>query len=139
MTRIVLDASVALSWFFEDEITSYASSVAGFIQEDRAIAPIIWPLEMANAMATAVRRGRFPESRVLLMMDALRRLPIDIDQGMPPVSLAQVALPLAVSHRISAYDASYLELAIRHGLPLSTQDRRLRDAAVAAGVQVFQP
>jgi predicted nucleic acid-binding protein len=58
---------------------------------------------------------------------------------MEPELLARVTLNLGLAHRLSAYDASYLELAIRRGLPLATLDQRLRDAAVAAGVQFFQP
>jgi predicted nucleic acid-binding protein len=139
MTRFVLDASVALTWFFEDEFTPYADEVAILMLQNQAIAPIIWPLEIANAMLTAVRRGRFPESRVPSMMYALRRLPIKVELDVSPMELAQAAATLGLPHRLSAYDASYLELALRRGVPLATQDRQLRDAAVAAGVQVFQP
>jgi len=67
------------------------------------------------------------------------RLRVDFDQGIDPEYLARIALNLGLTYRLSAYDASYLELAIRRGLPLATLDQRLRDAAMAAGVQSFQP
>lgn len=139
MTRCVLDASVALAWVFADEFSSYADAVAALVLRNQAIAPIIWPLEMANAMLTAVRRGRFPESRVPSAIDALRPLPVRVDQDASPMALAEAASVLGVTHRLSAYDASYLELAVRRGLPLATLDERLKRAAGTAGVAAFQP
>ena len=139
MTAFVLDASATLPLMFEDESSAYSDAVADSLQASQAVAPIIWPLEIANAILTAVRRGRIPGADVPLLYATMKRLQVDIDRDIDPEHLARVALNVGMAHRLSAYDASYLELAIRRGLPLATQDRRLRDAAAAAGVQFFQP
>lgn len=138
MSLFVIDASVALAWFFEDEYSPYAEAIANLLLQGQAIAPIIWPLEMANAMLTSMRRGRFPESQALSMIDALRRLPVVLDQDIAPMALAQAALGLGATYRLSAYDASYLELAVRRGLPLATLDARLKQAASATGLPILQ-
>jgi predicted nucleic acid-binding protein len=96
-------------------------------------------LEVVNAMLTAVRRGRIPGEDVPLVFGTMQRFRVEIDRGIDPEHLARVTLNLGVAHQLSSYDATYLELAIRRGLPLATLDRRLRDAAGAAGVQFFQP
>jgi predicted nucleic acid-binding protein len=138
MTAFVLDASVALSWFFEDEFSPYAEAVSSILPRSQAVAPVIWPLEMTNALLTAIRRGRSPEAQAPSMTDAIRRLRIDIDQGTSPESLAQAALTLGLAHHISAYDTIYLELALRRNLPLATQDERLKRAASTVRVVILQ-
>jgi predicted nucleic acid-binding protein len=139
VTPFVLDASVALSWFFDDEFSPYSSAIAEIMPRSQAVVPIIWPLEMANGFLTAFRRGRLQETKVAALIGALGRLRIDVDNGIAPESLAQATLTLGIAHRVSAYDASYLEVAMRRGLPLATQDERLMRAASAAGVDLLQP
>jgi predicted nucleic acid-binding protein len=139
VTSFVLDASVALSWFFEDEFSPYSEAVAEIMPKSQAVVPIIWPLEMANAMVTAVRRGRIEAAAAPASIGAMNQLQINIDRGIALESLAQVTLMLGITHRVSAYDASYLELAMRRGLPLATQDERLARAAAAAGVEILRP
>ena len=87
----------------------------------------------------AVRRGRIDELLANRIRSTLDRLPIDVEVGAAGAALGLKILNLGISYGLSAYDASYLELAIRRGLPLATQDQRLRDAAAAAGVPFFQP
>jgi predicted nucleic acid-binding protein len=139
VTPFVLDASVALSWFFDDEFSPYSDSIAEIMPQSQAVVPIIWPLEMANGFLTGFRRERLEETKVAALIGALGRLRIDIDNGIAPESLAQATLTLGIAHRVSAYDASYLEVAMRRGLPLATQDERLRRAANAAGIDIMQP
>lgn len=139
MTRFVLDASVALTWIFADEFTDYSQFVSEILNEGEAYVPVIWPLEVANGVLNAVRRGRFLTSDIQRFLGDLAHLPIEIESGIELETLGQTTLALALPHRLSAYDASYLELAIRRGLPLATQDRKLADAAVAAGVELLQP
>ena len=139
MIPFVLDASVALSIIFEDEFSSYSDAVAEVMKRGRAVVPIIWPLEIANAILTAVRRGRIPGADAPLLIGTMDRLPVDIDRGIAPEFLARATLSLGIAHRVSAYDASYLELAMRRGLSLATQDERLLRAAAAAGIGILQP
>ena len=139
MSPFVLDASVALSIIFEDEFSPYSDAVAEIMKRGRAVVPVVWPLEIANALLTAVRRGRIPAADAPLLIGTMDRLPVDIDRGIAPEFLAQATLTVGLAHRVSAYDASYFELAMRRGLPLATQAERLTRAAAAAGIAVMQP
>ena len=139
MIPFVLDASVALSWFFDDEFSSYSDSIAEIMPRSQVVVPIVWPLEMANGFLTAFRRGRLPETKAPALIGTINRLRVTIDQGIAPEFLAQATLTVGLAHRVSAYDASYLELAMRRGLPLATQDERLIRAADAAGIDILRP
>ena len=131
----VLDNSVAMAWCFEDEATEYADRILDRLVSEAALTPAIWPLEAANAVLVGARRQRLQLADTVRFLDLLRSLPIAVaalplDQAMGPV------LELARTFTLSAYDASYLELAMREGVPLATQDARLRVAATAAGVSL---
>jgi predicted nucleic acid-binding protein len=139
MIPFVLDASVALSIIFEDEFSSYSNDVAEIMSRSRAVVPIVWPLEIANAILTAVRRQRIPREDAPMLIGSMDRLPVDIDRGIAPEFLTSSTLTVGLAHRVSAYDASYLEVAMRRGLPLATQDERLIRAADAAGIEILQP
>src|SRR5215212_620364 len=139
MTSFVLDTSVALSWFFDDEFSSYSASIAELMPRSQALVPIVWPLEMANGFLTAFRRGRLPETKAPALIGALDRLRVDIDRGIALEFLTQATLTIGIAHRLSAYDASYLELAMRRAIPIATQDERLLRAASAAGIEILQP
>ncbi|CAN5698136.1 type II toxin-antitoxin system VapC family toxin [soil metagenome] len=131
----VLDSSVTLTWCFEDEATEYADRVLDLFNRDSALAPAIWPLEIANALRTAERRGRLHQAdstRFAVLLDAL---PISVE-SVPLNRALGVVLDIARTYEMTSYDASYLEIAMRMGLPLATQDRRLIDAAERAGVQL---
>lgn len=139
MIPFVLDASVALSIIFEDEFSSYSDAVAEVLKRSHAVVPMVWPLEIANAILTAVRRGRIPKADAPLLIGTVDRLRVTIDRGMAPEFLTQATLTVGLAHRLSAYDSSYLELAMRRGLPLATQDERLMRAASAAGIDILHP
>ena len=139
MTLCVLDASVALAWSFKDEVSPYATFIVRSAKSARAVGPVIWPLEVNNALISAVRRERIDELVANRIRDTLDRLPVDIDSEIAVASLGQRILRLGIEHGLSAYDASYLELAMRRGLPLATQDERLLRAAGAAGIEILQP
>ena len=129
----VIDASVALAWHFEDEPSAYADQVLERLREDRSLVPSVWPLEIANALAVAERRGRLTSARVARAVELYLELPISPQDIGAPLALGPV-LDLARAQGLSAYDAAYLELAMREGLPLATQDARLRAAASRVGV-----
>jgi predicted nucleic acid-binding protein len=109
------------------------------IKNAHAVAPIIWPLEVNNALISAVRRDRIDELVANRIRNTLDRLSVDIDSEIAVASLGQTILRLGIEHGLSAYDVSYLELAMRRGLPLATQDERLMRAAGAAGIEILQP
>lgn len=131
--NFVLDASVTLSWAFEDERTDEALAVLDRLGRSEAVTSAIWPLEVANALLSAERARRIEPDAANRFAALLLDLPIVIDpveRRRPLDSVRQ----LARTHALSAYDGSYLELALRLGIPLATLDARLGDAARAAGV-----
>lgn len=132
---IVVDASVVLAWYFEDEVSAYAERVLDMVAEGGAIVPSIWPLEVANALATGERRRRLTPAKVAGAVEAFQDLAVDVREVPTRQALGPV-LELARDHKLSAYDASYLELAAREGLPLATQDEDMRKAAAAAGAAI---
>jgi predicted nucleic acid-binding protein len=129
----VLDASVALSWCFANEVTDYSDRVLGSLSQTTAQVPIIWPLEVANVLLLAERHRRITEAQATYQLGWLLTLPITIDAEGVTGTLGS-AVTLAREHQLSLYDACYLELAMREGLPLATQDTQLRAAAVRSGV-----
>jgi predicted nucleic acid-binding protein len=134
----VLDASVTLAWYFQDEADPYADDVARQLPATQAIVPSIWPLEVANAVLTGERRKRGTAATAAQWIGYLTSLPITVDDPTVGRVFGDI-LALARTHDLSAYDASYLELATRSGLPLATLDDPLRAAAAAIGVAIYQP
>lgn len=139
MTTFVLDASVTLAWAFADEASPYANEVIGSLDNRAASIPFIWKLEMTNALLVAIRRGRIERAGALRLIGVLDRLPLRIDQEPPRTTFDLGILDLGFAHNLSAYDASYLDLALRRSLPLATLDSRLATAADAVGVEIFRP
>jgi predicted nucleic acid-binding protein len=130
---LVLDNSVALAWCFEDEQTPAIMALLDRVVEDGAVAPQLWPIEALNGLLTAQRRRRIePETRSR-MAGFLADLPISLDDQ-TAAQLWTATARLADSHGLTAYDATYLELAVRLKLPLATNDRALMAAARAEGV-----
>jgi predicted nucleic acid-binding protein len=129
----VLDASVTLGWLFPDEQNEFPQTILQRLGYEPAIVSSVWPLEVANGVLVAERRGRVSTADASLVHATLNDLPITVDPLGLDVALGQV-LALARNYRLSAYDASYLELAMRDGVPLATIDRNLRAAAVSVGV-----
>jgi len=139
VTFCVLDASVALSWSFEDETSPYAEAVIEALKSTSASVPLVWSLEIENALLAAVRRRRIQEADAFRFLTVLDNLPLETDLEVAREALGQRILGLGLTHGLSAYDASYLELAMRRGLPIATQDERLKHAADAAGIDILQP
>ena len=133
--RFVLDNSVALAWCFEDETTEVTEALLDRAMQHGAVAPQIWPLEALNGLLMAERRRRVDRDRRLELTSFLADLPIAIDPETVERTWRAIAR-LAASHRLTAYDAAYLELAQRLGLPLATQDAALIAAARATGVEL---
>ena len=138
MNRFVLDPSVVMAWCFEDEADGYADSVLDLLVDSEAIVPSIWPLEVANVLLVAERRKRLTEAASLQFVNMLRELPITVDQESSERAFSEVFF-VGRQQGLSAYDASYLELAMREGTALATRDKKLRKASVKCGVKLLQP
>jgi len=138
VAEFVLDGSLALAWYFKDEADPYADAVASRFPATRAAVPVIWPLEIANAVLMGERRQRSTEAQATTWLGYVGSLPIVVDDETNDRAWDDV-LSLARAHRLSAYDAAYLELALRRGLPLATLDDKLKAAASAVGVPSFAP
>ncbi len=133
MSGIVLDASAIAAWCFEDESDPAADALLDRVATDSATVPGLWVFEVANLLAGAERRGRIDAARASTFLELLGALPITVD----PRPAADLPLPLLAIARgtgLTAYDAAYLELALRTGATLATRDARLRAAAATAGV-----
>lgn len=132
----VLDASVALAWCFEDEESAEAVEVLERLKREKAIVPVLWFLEVGNALLSAERRGRLTPTESTYFLELLRRLPLQAEE-IPPARVWGEILSLARAHHLSTYDACYLDLAMRLGLPLASLDEGLRRAAKECGVEVI--
>jgi predicted nucleic acid-binding protein len=129
-----LDASVAACWAFEDEDHPIAALALERIQFEEARAPSLWWFELRNTLIVNERRNRLTEHGTTAFLRFVSRLRLTIDRT--PVEA--VVLNLARRHRLTVYDASYLELACRDGLTLATLDEALSKAARAEGVPPIQ-
>jgi predicted nucleic acid-binding protein len=134
----VLDCSVTMAWYFKDEANAYAKSVRKSLSGVEAVVPGLWPLEVANILVQAERRERSTEADASKWLGYLQMLPIRVDDETAARAWSEIR-HTARSYDLSAYDASYLELAIRLGLPLASLDDKLKVAAASAGVAEFKP
>ena len=130
----VVDASVTLAWCFEDEATPQTEAILDRLSDDAAVVPSLWELEVSNVLLAGERRGRLTESQSARFVALLAQLPIlvytaSVDMG--------AVLAAGRHNALTAYDAAYLVLAEREGVPLATLDARLRAAAHAVGVAVI--
>jgi predicted nucleic acid-binding protein len=132
----VVDNSVALSWCFEDEHSAPIMALLDRVSESGAVAPQLWPIEAFDGLLAAERRGRIDAARRHRLAAFLSDLPIVIDDETAS-RMWRTTAQLAERHRLTAYDATYLELAMRLGLPLATRDRDLAAAARSMGVHLL--
>ncbi len=133
----VLDASMTLAWCFDDEGGEQAEAVLDLLAQSRAIVPTLWLLEVSNALMNAERRGRLTPAESARFLELLRSLPIQVEEIFSMERTWGEVLNLARAHRLSTYDACYLDLAMRSGAPLASLDVNLLNAAKAMGVQTL--
>ncbi len=136
MKPLILDCSLTMAWCFHDEHSEQADAVLEHLRNADAIVPSIWPLEVVNVLLVGERRKRLTHAESARFLALLRALPIAIDHEMTHHQTDGV-LALAREQHLSAYDACYLELALRHGAQLATLDDRLAAAATALGIKLF--
>jgi predicted nucleic acid-binding protein len=125
-----------MAWCFEDEADRYADSVLDALASSDALVPPVWALEVGNVLLVAERRKRLKKADSIRFVELLAALPIRVDGDTRDRALGEL-LSLAREHRLSSYDGSYLELAMRAGVPLATRDRSLRRACRKSGVPLF--
>ncbi len=135
--KVVVDNSVVMAWCFQDVGGPYAEDVLDALADYGAMVPAIWPLEVANALTAAERRQRLTAADSTRFLDLLGHLPITIVAETPERVFGAI-FSLARETGLSSYNASYLDLAMREGLPLATLDEGLARAAKEQGVLLFQ-
>ena len=135
MSTLVIDSSAALSWCFEDEASSGSDALFEQVRDHGAVVPGLWHLEVANVLLQAEKRGRITAADVAMRLALIAELPITTDDETTARAWREI-LPLARAEGLTTYDAAYLELAIRRGLPLMTKDAALIAAAGRSGVPI---
>ncbi len=136
MTVFVLDCSIAAAWLFEDEARPDTDNLLEQLRDGGALVPNLWHLEVANVLVQAEKRDRITAAQISIRMDLLASLPIVTDAETGPRAFREI-LTLARSQVLSTYDAAYLELAIRRGLPLATKDKALIRAANSCNIKTL--
>jgi predicted nucleic acid-binding protein len=133
---IVIDASMAMAWSFQDEQTPESMRILEIVGDQGAVVPSLWKLEVANSLRSAIRRGRADHAYRTVILAQLSALPIEIDLQTAEQAWG-LTLDIADAQGLTPYDASYIELAQRRRVPLATLDRRLATAAAAQGMQLL--
>ncbi len=134
--RVVIDASIGLAWVHPDQSTSATDALLKEVGRGvQLVVPSLWPVEVANALLVLERRKKLKRDERLDALASLKALNVSVDEEGHRFVFTTVS-ELAERHGLSAYDATYLELALRERLPLATKDKPLREAAGKAGAEV---
>lgn len=139
MSHFVLDNSIAMRWLLETskiKDQNYAESVLETLSDVDAIVPSLWHLEAVSVLLGAEKRGEITEGEIEIFITQLESLPIDVDMSTANQAFSRT-IRLAKLYKLSSYDASYLELAIRTGVPLATLDKDLKKAAKKASIILY--
>lgn len=127
---------MTMAWLFEDEKTAFTEKVLDKLQEDGALVPSIWHLEVVNVLLVAEKRKRCTPAQSLRFLETLNSFPIQVDDGLTGQK-TEALLLLARSYELSSYDTAYLDLALRFGYPLATLDVQLRKACKSSKAQLL--
>lgn len=138
MSKFILDSSVTMAWGFDDEVSPYANALLERMPLLNAYVPMLWIVEVTNALLVGERRKRISVAETGKFLNLLSTFPINIDKETAERSWHDT-LSLARTHNLTTYDGTYIELAIRLGLPLATLDDKLKAVAKALGVATFKP
>lgn len=134
--NFVVDNSVVMTWCFSDETNKYSDAILDSLETSTAFVPSIWPLEVGNVLLVTERRKRLSEADSTRFIALLSELPIVIEQEQPERMIKHI-LALAREHKISTYDASHIDLAMRKGLPIASLDKGLRKAVRRSRVSIL--
>lgn len=132
----VVDNSVVMSWCFDDEADSNTDAIQDLLTRNVAFVPSIWPLEVANVLLVAERKKRITRAASGHFIAMLSQLPIVVDSTEPERVFHDI-ISLARQYKLTSYDACYIELAIRKGLPIASLDNAILKAATAIQVQII--
>ncbi|MEE8397649.1 MAG: type II toxin-antitoxin system VapC family toxin [Desulfobacterales bacterium] len=133
----VIDNSVVMAWCFKDEASHYADVALDRLEISTGFVPTIWPLEVCNVLLVAERKKRIGTADSARFIALLSELPIVVEQE-PPERMMREIFALARAHKLSSYDASYLDLAMKKGLPIATLDESLMTAARRSNVPILK-
>ncbi len=134
--RFVIDNSIVMTWCFQDKLSPFADAVLTSLTEAVAVVPAIWPLEVVNLLLVAERQERLRESDSVRFISLLSQLPIVVERTWPEKMMRDL-LALGRANSLSSYDAAYLELAMRQGLPIATLDSKLLEAAKYVDIPIL--
>jgi predicted nucleic acid-binding protein len=132
----VVDCSIAMAWLFNDEATPKTAALLNRLTTETALVPALWFIEITNVLAMAERKGRITPTHSDAFIADLGKLGIERDDEAPDRSFTFL-LTLCRRHRLTSYDAIYLDLAVRRNLPLATLDEDLRKSAKTLGVRLL--
>jgi predicted nucleic acid-binding protein len=139
LRRFVLDASVSLAWFLDEPVPDLARRIRSALENGaRALVPSLWYLEVANGFAIGERRGLLNPSQSQRCLDDIQKLLADAIDSSANLVSGRLALSVARTFRLTAYDAAYLEMARQEQIPLATLDKALIAAAANVGVPLFR-
>jgi len=136
MSAVGIDSSIALTWCFEDEASPETDALFDRVRNDGAVVPPLWYLELGNVLLQAEKHGRISAADVAIRLQLIADLPISVDQETTARAWHEI-LTLARTERLTTYDATYLELALRRDVPLLTRDNELSAAARRLRVTVL--
>jgi predicted nucleic acid-binding protein len=134
---LVVDASITLAWLFDDEGDSVSELALDLTMRSGATAPLIWRIEVANGLRSAMRRRRITIQQRDAWLPVLSKLPVTEDLFTNQLAWSKT-LALSDQYALTLYDAAYLELAIRTGLTLASNDKDLNEAGRAVGIQTLR-
>lgn len=132
----VVDCSVAMAWLFHDEATPKTTALLDRLATETALVPAWWFIEITNVLAMAERKGRISPAQSDAFIADLSKLGLERDDDAPDRAFTHL-LVLCRTHRLTSYDAIYLDLAIRRSLPLATLDDDLRRTAKKLGLSLL--
>ncbi len=132
----VLDCSITMTWCFGDQATQASSAILNRLERETALVPPHWFLEVTNVLAMAEKRRRIAPTASAEFLGLLGTLDVEVDDELPSRAFSQL-MHLCRTHRLTSYDAAYLELAVRRQLPLASLDSDLRAGAERLGVSVL--
>lgn len=139
MRSYVVDTSVSASWCFDDENDPHSMALLARLCDpragDSAVVPCFWLAEMANTLVVAEKRGRLKPGKAQEALEMMGYLPVEFES--PGLGAARRALDISLSHGLSAYDAMYIEICARRGLPLASKDADMRRVASALGIPLI--
>lgn len=131
--ELVLDCSVLCGFIFANQRTAYTLQVADTLRRQRGRVPSLCIAEISNVLRTQERRGHIQPKEAESLIEGIAALPLTVED-MTSMQQGAALLTLAREHLLSAYDATYLALAIRYGIPLATRDEALKRAAMTLGL-----